>query len=452
LRSVFDVHCWYSITVPAIEDASVVTAESHDKREYFQVLATQTRQARMKLVATHANLVDIQHTAPSSLLLQSVEVWRVDSSSSVTCYFDSDPEFVDVLTLGPLNIITNNLLVWEARASDTDSCIDLVNPVAAKPKAELSDDDCPVLCLLMELNRLRWHPMTELAIHVNDNDKRFDFRNATSKRKYFQVLLKLCDVLSRNDSVRSDQPQSYFDLLLRGESALPCLGDKHYKALLNRDAAQAISSQGPAALLDNPFTRPLANSCAVDFDIEICGASTGVLPRQLDAGEVALEDGKVDATQIEGQTLQSHVAGLVGPRASSGGLDSSSSSSSLASSGDESIEVHALGGDRFEWFQVPSGPRIRLDKYKPKLAAEYKRWVARCEFHGATCNKKRSLAITSTHGRLEPIAFLAAWNEMGATLDAAAHRKRGFQPPLDRVAHWASSLGDAYIKELPPFD
>ena len=91
--------------------------------------------------------------------------------------------------------------------------------------------------------------------------------------------------------------------------------------------------------------------------------------------------------------------------------------------------------------EVPETPSFKLDEYKSKHQKPYKRYIAKCTWHDG-CVKKRNLSKNISHGVLEPIAYLCAWNAMGGALTPEEHCARGLEvPPLD-VARWACDLND----------
>ena len=89
---------------------------------------------------------------------------------------------------------------------------------------------------------------------------------------------------------------------------------------------------------------------------------------------------------------------------------------------------------------------IKLDEYKPRGKAKYKRFILKCAHHAA-CSKKRSAASTLNHGPVEPIAYSYAWNAAGGSCTQAVHAARNFKVPVDEVSRWVVNIGDS-AKEL----
>ena len=54
-------------------------------------------------------------------------------------------------------------------------------------------------------------------------------------------------------------------------------------------------------------------------------------------------------------------------------------------------------------------------------------------------------------GRVEPIAYLCAWADLGKDVDKVVHCQRNFPVPSDLVAAWAKRIGkhvDAKLDKL----
>ena len=132
------------------------------------------------------------------------------------------------------------------------------------------------------------------------------------------------------------------------------------------------------------------------------------------------------------------VAPEVETQSHSGSSSSSSSSSSNDSSGSVQLGTKRSGISKF--YVLPAGgPRVKLDLYKPKAKRRYKRWIGECQEH-ANCKRKRSTLHGKVHGRLEPLAYIAAWSEAGAACTAAEHQERGFVVDPDAVSRWVAKI------------
>ena len=90
-----------------------------------------------------------------------------------------------------------------------------------------------------------------------------------------------------------------------------------------------------------------------------------------------------------------------------------------------------------EWHQLPLGaPLVKLDTYKPRKKHMYRRWICKCPHH-SSCEKKRSVDAVSKFGKVEPLAFLAAWAAAGDVVPAELHGDRNFAVSEDVIEEWA---------------
>ena len=72
-------------------------------------------------------------------------------------------------------------------------------------------------------------------------------------------------------------------------------------------------------------------------------------------------------------------------------------------------------GDVSGWIVVDANHKVKLDRYTPKGKARYERFIipCTCKAH-KNCERKRGANKSKRLGRLEPIAFLCAWADIGA--------------------------------------
>jgi hypothetical protein len=274
-----------------------------------------------------------------------------------------------------------------------------------------------VLCLIAELRRRGFKALPKLATHKCIADMRYDGRNALSKRKYFLVLLSLADSLVQNDTVVSNQPQSYYELVLRQQHVEGGLGNDYYKRQLD-----ALANGAPMpALPPPPVHTALADASSGD-DWGLGGDNPSPKRRRLG------DDDDDDDDDDDGGPLA--VPDAPSRRSSSGKNDDASDSSGFGVGGRSSIS---------EWVQLPNGPRFKLDQYKAKKKNLYMRWVAECPHH-ASCEKKRSVNASAAMGDVEPIAYLCAWAAAGQHLTKSQHTERKLKVNRDAVLAWSEKL------------
>ena len=406
-------------------------------------------------------------TSVSSMLVQKAEVWRGSPTFSIV-FLCGEPEFIDVMSLGPFMLVRGSFRRWDHSCSDVQGCWDLSNPVDARPAMPLMDKGVPVFSLVEELGRLGWISGTKKIVHsIVDgvvDPQIFDRRSAMSKRCYFQVLLSIQDVLACNAAVHSDQPQAYFLCLLDGLTVDAGLGAKAYLDKLDpASVALAILDHGVGAADEGlAGVLGIANGAVSDDEFQVCApvARGSVLDVVKGKGKGALTISSLPSPSAAASAL--HVAledalhvglGVHMPGVAAGSVgvglaepmppllpddDGSSSSTSSSSS------TFAVAAKELRNFRLAGGMAVKEDRYKPKGKSAYSRWVGKCCWHD-DCSKKRSHAQVHSHGSIEPIAYIAAWNDMGTTLSRDAHKHRNCRPTPASVAEWATALGPNFF-------
>ena len=93
-------------------------------------------------------------------------------------------------------------------------------------------------------------------------------------------------------------------------------------------------------------------------------------------------------------------------------------------------------------FFLPDGTSFVLDHYKHGSKRAYTRWICTCKVHDG-CTRKRGVALSKTHGKLEPLAFLAVWAS-NASLDNPAH---DYDPSADDVASWIEHRSTEFLAQ-----
>ena len=103
------------------------------------------------------------------------------------------------------------------------------------------------------------------------------------------------------------------------------------------------------------------------------------------------------------------------------------------------------GADKHKWKLVDGGSRIRLDEWSGEGQAPYKRWLLKCGCH-TKCLRKRSLTQCKAHGRIEPLAYLMVWHELGRDVTLVTDKKAHFQkrPSAAQVAEWVNAHGETF--------
>lgn len=261
-------------------------------------------------------------------------------------------------------------------------------------------------------------------------------------------------ILSLSPAVRSDQPQTYYRLLCLGQRCEPNLGNKHYvgqlKILDEELDEEQLALLAPPPPEPHPAPRPARPRPALmdaDDGFEIAGRRP-MLPKSAAKPKLGPKPAPKPAPKRAADALEDGKAVDSGKSSPSSGSSSSSSSSSSSDSDSDGSFEH--GGGRSKVSKLTpmiGGAKFKVDEYKPKGKKSYKRFILRCTHH-VTCERKRMVGKTGKHGRIEPLAFLAAWNELGAGVSSEVHRKRNFKVPAEKVDEWVVRLGTSLNSKL----
>jgi hypothetical protein len=230
----------------------------------------------------------------------------------------------------------------------------------------------------------------------------------------------------------SDQPVSYYSLILKDVAVEAGQGDAFYQQLLKGggDAhLPAIANAPPGVASDDD------SDCG--FDVADSSRPEPLPKRQrtvAKARPLALPPALVPPLPVPLADDALHL----------GDTDSSSSDSSSSSEESScSFDVAHGRSTVHKWITLdfPTPVLIKLDRYKAKGKPEYFRFICRCSHHGKSCTKKRNVNINRALGPKEPVAFLLAWLELGATLTLEEHSVRNIVVPHERVVFFAASMG-----------
>jgi hypothetical protein len=249
-----------------------------------------------------------------------------------------------------------------------------------------------------------------------------DQRRSVSKGKYLNCLLALEDASVHNNSIRSDQPQSYYALVLSGTTVKAGLGDKEYRR---------IASGGPLGIEGPPGALALKNGSSSD-EFDAPGSRAPKRPRAVAKAKMA-------------PLLALPDAEYASPPPSPSSPRTASSTSVSVGGGVSDVESHdGVGRSSISgWVEMERGPRFKADAYKPQGKNKHLRLVVECTYHDG-CYKKRSLSANATKdlGPLEVVGYLLAWNSLGCDLDRAEHIDRKLEVPTSEIVRYCATVGD----------
>ena len=291
----------------------------------------------------------------------------------------------------------------------------------------------------------------------------FDVRHAHRQRPYLQCLLRYQEVLSINNPMPSDQPQSYYFACLKGIATEPGLGNQMYLRILRGDGGDMPALEDGDGGEDVPALPGIdivgGGSDSSGFGIAGGGPPVAPLPgppvgpspspeRELDPSGLGppplpppprAPRRRRPRRRGRGEASGSS-AGSSHPPPEHLSSSSSSSNSDLASS-----TMDFVGTRRGDDMQVPGGPVIRRESYQQRRAGAYDAYVADCTHHGGGCHRSRGTRFTGLHGEIEPLAYLCAWNDLGAACSRPQHTLRTTQPSRVAVAEWAARSGADFL-------
>ena len=177
----------YSLPVTKTNTDENGAAVSEEEIVYFTVLEKRTRKARPVLVRHHDSINEVCLEARLSFLIQYMSAIQspVSDGAPVTCYHDSDPEWV--VDVAPFRVLSSQLRIWKCDASDVFGCITLSSPSSAEPQMALADQSIPSYMVLKALKELGWKPTGMRVKHTADAvEMLMDIRKAYSKKFYYQ--------------------------------------------------------------------------------------------------------------------------------------------------------------------------------------------------------------------------------------------------------------------------
>lgn len=407
----------------------------------FQVLQIADRTHRPKVIQAPADELAIYSASPLALLIQSFHVRHGSlDEPSMLAFEDADPEWHCAFELAPFASLRSSLAKWQVRLADQPCVFEWYDK---KPAVEMHplDDGCPTLLVVEALEAKGFETEAGRIMHTDHAVHVMAGPVLVRKKRYFQVLYRLRRCLAYSSPIPSDQPISYYLLLLKGVTVEAGLGNDAYQRLLKGRAAPA-----------------LAVADAGDDDIVVCGGDVAP-PLELPKARAARPSSKSSSVALPLPRPQEN---LVEPIATLSGVEPlpplvlASSAGGVAASSDqpmpgqEEIAV-AVGPVRpprtvrtRDWLPVPGGGLLFRDWYVPPNGEAFSTWLFKCDCRGhPNCQKSRrvNLAFTKRFGEVEIIGFLVVWRDLEVPPNK---RHSQLNPTTDAVATWVAEFGDEF--------
>ena len=214
-----------------------------EEDSHFEVIKTMEPLQRPHLIRTIATDEDVMLNASLAILVQwfAVRMHDVDvddillarPDNAVTIYAETEATWITPADIADFATLGRRLRRWQHRTSPEPACREVYDPVVAVPLCLLTDPSCPVLWLIRQLTARRWRSHYGVVVHTTTDARRvMDAREDTRMRPYLQVVLDINKYLRLCDTIPSDQPMAFFELLLAGQRVVPGEGNAAYKLQL----------------------------------------------------------------------------------------------------------------------------------------------------------------------------------------------------------------------------
>jgi len=212
--------------------------------EVFQVLSLQHAKNRPHLVHTVQSADDPVLISGVSLGVVICRHWvapNIDLPNGARLVFPEGPvEWVAPARIANFSFWFSTLTLWKrcCARSDAPGCLMLTEAEDALPRYPLTDERCPVLTIIKAMQAKGWLPIQGHVLH-KDLSVTYDGREAVRMRWYYTLLLFALrsSLPLASGEIPSQEPGSFYRLLLKGIATQAGLGDKHYMAILNKNRA-----------------------------------------------------------------------------------------------------------------------------------------------------------------------------------------------------------------------
>lgn len=374
--------------------------------------------------------------------LQPLEIWTCQYRDLTTVsalpaqielFHVEEPKRVDllnVLSVGQDISMLEHIHRWAPCESDVEGCLDLKDPVLLQPTCDVMDPKTSVLSAALALQREGWRGAAHAIDHIDLEEKTMDFRRPTSKLYYFQVLLIIRELFNNGcDCIPSDQPQSYYQVLLKLKRPVPAdKGDKYYKAALARGSAVREDGDQPV-----PKRRrmPVVLARVAARGVPAAGPDDGAAVGGPDLAGIAGDDSEHDAAAAVGGPGLADIAGddddsEQDAEPSVGAADAAPSPADMPAAEADIMPDDILG--------------VRVKILQPNYEYGYHaRLVVKCPNPEHKCSRSRSVQLqTDLYGPRAAEYFLAAWLSVAHDLTESQHR--AFVPTADAIAEARDAL------------
>ena len=464
LTAVFKPLEFYSVDndVESLTENGVRTVKKETR--YFQLLAAQTGNRKERLMHTFKSAEDETLRAGLALHVVFHERWQhpdADDDGQVRVYPEGDDEWVLPQRIAPYVALSENMLRWHQVAQDPDNlgCVVLSEPKLARPRFALEDERCPTLSLVKHLRDQGWTSVSGYVEHTTipiegAGGGDFDSREACRMKFYYRAVIELSKTLPLTGyRMPSQQPVSYYRLLLRGMKAEPDLSAKHYVLQYNRSVKLKDADKNTLLPLPPPKQKQLEDEMFV---------------RPPGSADPNVGRGRRGGPGIRGR---GRGAGSRGSGGDGGGRGGAAPPAPLppAPPGpvvgplqdpppvmdvDEVFVPPVPVPDRTQkrkkqedqpWKDGLDGCKILFTPYVTPLGVPQPNWQLKCPYH-ESCFKRRGALpqFQREFGEVEPLMFLHAWSHVAWPTKPGVPTHARENPTDDAVR----AYGLAHLEEL----
>jgi len=283
-------------------------------------------------------------------------------------------------------------------------------------------------------------------------------------KPYYQALLQIDFCIPLTSHMPSQEPMSYYELLLKGIKAEPGMNDRHYLALRNEARGKQHKLQVPL-----PEPEPTLEGgdeeviLAIDYEPppKRARVDTGTGRRNRAAAKPAPPLRIPDVPPLPGPSRPPSVVvepvppdPPVPPVVEPPGVGGSSGSGGIAAPEEEPVilgepdeEDHPHIREKYDFKPGIGGAGIICMTYfDKKRQATYANWILRCPRHGSSCLKKKIINAKSTarFGDIEPVAYVHAW----IALEALPGHTHSFTNPTNVAVEEYVAAHRAELEEI----
>ena len=259
------MHQWLVAALPVGAYISLPHCEQ-EENVVVQILAAPEKQIVVKSYANRSK----KDAVSEEFEVQPLEKWLGTHvlPHEMEVFIVADP-----LQLNLVNItgcdpeVRHDILRWERKRSDLESCANLSNGTPVMPSMALSNKNVPILCLLDRLIEDKWRGEARKVKHSPGSELVYDSRNPLKHREYYQALVVINDLFAMGAQPFASTECSKFYRLLRTHPSLAAPGMKAETCVSLLENTEARPARLPK--LDEPAPKRQRRARAVESEEDV---------------------------------------------------------------------------------------------------------------------------------------------------------------------------------------